>query len=198
MRFNIVLVVLIVAVGTYIARFADKTMPPAVHTEKNDVNSVTRSSSIRTVPDPVEQQLQQQSQQPNKLPEIIRLSPTSKAVVLQSDKRGQFKVEARVDGRRLEFMVDTGAAAVSLRESDAAKLNIHPAERDYTVKILTANGEGKAALAKINMIEIENIVVRDVITLVHQDKLLSSNLLGMSFLSRIRFTHDRGKLILDQ
>ena len=30
------------------------------------------------------------------------------------------------------------------------------------------------------------------------DELLSTNLLGMSFLSRVKWTHDRGRLVLEQ
>jgi len=43
-----------------------------------------------------------------------------------------------VDGRRLEFMVDTGASQVALRASAAAQLGIHPTARDYSIKINTA------------------------------------------------------------
>jgi aspartyl protease family protein len=48
------------------------------------------------------------------------------------------------------------------------------------------------------MVEIGNIVVRDVAAQVVADEALGMNLLGMSFLSRVRFTHDRGKLVLEQ
>jgi aspartyl protease family protein len=41
-------------------------------------------------------------------------------------------------------------------------------------------------------------VVRDVPALVHPDESLGVNLLGMSFLSRLRWTHERGKLVLEQ
>jgi aspartyl protease family protein len=41
-------------------------------------------------------------------------------------------------------------------------------------------------------------VVRDVQALIHADESLGVNLLGMSFLSRVRWTHERGKLILEQ
>ncbi len=34
--------------------------------------------------------------------------------------------------------------------------------------------------------------------LVHADNALSVNLLGMTFLSKVRWTHDRGKLVLEQ
>jgi hypothetical protein len=45
---------------------------------------------------------------------------------------------------------------------------------------------------------VADIVVRDVAALVQPDEALGVNLLGMSFLSRVRWTHERGKLILEQ
>jgi len=103
-----------------------------------------------------------------------------------------------VDGRRLELVVDTGASAVALRASDAARLGIHPSERDYSIKVATANGITRAALVQLRMVEVGNIVVRDVPALVHGDDALGVNLLGMTFLSKLRWTHERGKLILEQ
>ena len=47
------------------------------------------------------------------------------------------------------------------------------------------------------MVELDDIIVRDVLALVQPDESLGVNLLGMSFLSRVRWTHERGKLILD-
>jgi aspartyl protease family protein len=64
--------------------------------------------------------------------------------------------------------------------------------------IATANGMTRAALVQLGMVEIGNIVVRDVPALVHSDEALGVNLLGMSFLSRVRWTHERGKLIIEQ
>ena len=107
-------------------------------------------------------------------------------------------MEARVDGRRIQFMVDTGASQIALRESDAARLGLRPSARDYTIKIQTANGVGRAALVQLRMVEVGNIVVRDLPALVSPDDALGVNLLGMSFLSRVRWTHERGKLTLEQ
>lgn len=122
----------------------------------------------------------------------------SRTMVIRSNDRGHFEVEARVDNRRLSFMVDTGASQIVLRESEAARLAIHPLPRDYTIKTHTANGEGRAALVQLRMVEIGNIVVRDLPALVVPDQALGVNLLGMSFLSRVRWTHEKGKLILEQ
>jgi aspartyl protease family protein len=129
-------------------------------------------------------------------------SPTSvsnsRTVTLSPGNDGHFRAEARVDGRRLELVVDTGASQIALRAGDAARLGIHPAPRDYNVKVSTANGMTRAALVQLRMVEIGNIVVRDVPALIHPDEALGVNLLGMSFLSRVRWTHERGRLILEQ
>ena len=103
-----------------------------------------------------------------------------------------------MDGRRLAFMVDTGASQIALRESDAARLGFHPTPRDYSIKISTANGVGRAARVQLGMIEVGNIIVRDLPALISPDDALGVNLLGMSFLSRVRWSHERGKLIIEQ
>jgi aspartyl protease family protein len=122
----------------------------------------------------------------------------SRTVTLQSDGRGHFQVQARVDGRWIDFLVDTGASLIALRESSAAKLGVHPSARDYSVKMQTANGVGKAARIQLNSVEVNGITVRDVEAFVIPDEQLSTNLLGMSFLSRVKFSHDRGRLVLEQ
>ena len=122
----------------------------------------------------------------------------SRSMVLKANDGGHFEVDARVDGRRLAFMVDTGATVIALRESDAARLGFHPTPRDYTIKISTANGVGRAALVQLGMIEVGNIIVRDLPALISPDDALGVNLLGMSFLSRVRWSHERGKLIIEQ
>src|SRR5436190_23450719 len=58
----------------------------------------------------------------------------ARTVTLSRGNGGHFWTEARIDGRRLELVVDTGASAIALRESDAARLGIHPSMRDYNVK----------------------------------------------------------------
>ena len=120
-----------------------------------------------------------------------------RTVTLSNNGRG-FEVEARVDGRSIDFIVDTGASAIALRETSAAKLGIHPAARDYTIRTQTANGVGKAAPVTLDRVEINGIMVRDVRAIVVPDEALSTNLLGMTFLSRVKWTHDRGRLVLEQ
>ena len=131
-------------------------------------------------------------------PEAASSPGSSRSVALKRGNGGHFWTEARVDGRRLEFVVDTGATALALRESDAARLGLRPAQRDYTVKVSTANGISRAAPVLLKRVEIGDIVVRDVPALIHPDNALGVNLLGMTFLSKVRWTHERGRLVLEQ
>ena len=96
-------------------------------------------------------------------------------------------------------MVDTGASLVALRESDAAQVGIRPMPRDYTAVISTANGKVKAAPRQADRVEIGDITVYDVPALVLPDEALSQNLLGVSFLSRLRrYEYADGRLVLEQ
>ena len=126
-------------------------------------------------------------------------SSNSREVVIAPGRNGHFQVEARVDGRRLDFMVDTGASVIALTERDAAMLGIHPAAGDYVAMVRTANGTVRAAPVELNMVEIDDLVVRNVAAMVLPEGALSDNLLGLSFLSRLhRYEYADGKLVLEQ
>jgi len=131
-------------------------------------------------------------------PAPVSSSSSARNVVLTKGHNGHFQVDARVDGRRLEFLVDTGASHIALRQSEAGRLGIYPRPSDFTVRVSTANGMTKAALVELRTVEVGDILVRNVPAIVHSDEGLSVNLLGMSFLSRVRWTHERGKLVLEQ
>jgi aspartyl protease family protein len=121
------------------------------------------------------------------------------SVEVPRDDGGHFRVEGSVDGRTLNFLVDTGATVIALTADDAAQLGIHPAADDYTVIMRTANGIIRAAPTTLGMVEIGDIMVHDVSAVVMPEGALSENLLGMSFLSRLHhFDYSDGKMVLEQ
>ena len=169
MRQIVIMAGVLLVFGVLAARFIDHRAPPP-----NAANAMTATAQ----PEPT--------------------SGGARNVVLKRGNGGHFWTDARVDGRRIEFVVDTGATAIALRESDAARLGLRPSERDYSVKVGTANGMTRAAPVVLKRVEIGDIVVRDVPALIQPDKALGVNLLGMTFLSKVRWTHDRGRLVLEQ
>jgi aspartyl protease family protein len=121
------------------------------------------------------------------------------SVVVPPDAMGHFRVEGRIDGQVVQFVVDTGASVVALTADDAASLGIHPGPTDFRAIVKTANGTVHAAPVQLNMVEVGNLMVRDVTAMVLPDRALSDNLLGLSFLSRLRhFEYTDGKMILEQ
>jgi aspartyl protease family protein len=126
-------------------------------------------------------------------------APAGRTVSIDKDGRGHFQTEARVDGSYLNFMVDTGATVIALKERDANRVGIHPAPSDFNATVSTANGPAKAARARLGSIEVGGVRVRDVDALIMPDGMLAENLLGMTFLSRLkRFEYADGRLVLEQ
>jgi aspartyl protease family protein len=123
----------------------------------------------------------------------------SRSVAIARNGRGHFDIDGRVNGRRIGFVVDTGASVVALTARDAARLGIRPPPSAFTVDVKTANGVVRAAPARLDVVEIGNLQLRDVSALVVPNDALTDNLLGLSFLSRLhRFEYSDGKLVLEQ
>jgi len=115
------------------------------------------------------------------------------------DNRGHFMVEARMNGRKSKVLVDTGATYVAINESTARKLGIRLKDSDFKYKVRTANGITYAAAAMIDEIEIGRVRVRDVQASVSRDASLSTTLLGMAFLKKLKkFEISNGELLLTQ
>jgi aspartyl protease family protein len=121
-----------------------------------------------------------------------------RSITISRDRRGHFAVEARVDGRRLDFMVDTGASVIALTANDAKRLGIFPSFNDYTARVNTANGVVKAAPVTLGSVDVGGLIVRDVPALVMPENALGENLLGLAYLTRLkRFEYAGGKLMLE-
>jgi aspartyl protease family protein len=125
-------------------------------------------------------------------------TPNYRSMTIQRSDDGHFHVAVDIDGRRMDFLVDTGATSIALRESDAAWLGIHPAQRDYTARAHTANGVVRAAPVRLNRVELGSLAVHNVQAIVLPDEALGQNLLGMSFLSNVQWEYRDGRLVLEQ
>jgi aspartyl protease family protein len=133
------------------------------------------------------------------LPAEPRQPTSSRSLMVDSDRLGHFRVDARIDGQSIDFLVDTGASVIALRETDAARARIFPNASDYNVAISTANGKIKAARAMLNRVELGGITVYDVPAIVLPDEALAQSLLGMSFLSKLRrYEVANGRLVLER
>lgn len=109
---------------------------------------------------------------------------------------GGFAVRAEVNGRAHTFAFDTGASAVVLSAETAESLGLTPPATAFTVTVLTANGRALAAPVTLDSIAVGSIVERRVPALVAKPGMLSTNLLGMSFLERLSSYEVRGSRLI--
>lgn len=131
-------------------------------------------------------------------PATIASSGSGRRVTLEADPRGHFNTEAQINGKSIGVMVDTGATSVALRHEDLFKLGLRPVmPSDYTVPISTAAGTVHAARVTLGEVRIGNVRVKNVEALVLPEKMLGTNLLGMSFIRRLsKFDMSGGRLTL--
>ena len=101
-----------------------------------------------------------------------------------------------MDGRRVRFLVDTGASAVSLTLADARRLGLDPDHLAFTQEVQTANGMAHAATVELPYVAVAGARVENVKALI-LDKGLETSLLGMTYLGRLsRFEASPDSLIL--
>ncbi len=119
-------------------------------------------------------------------------------VEIESSEDGHFYLDAKIDGRAVAFMVDTGASVVVLRESDARRAGIRVARADFTTPMSTANGTSYAAPVMLRRVAVDGIELRDIRAVVVRDEQLGVNLLGATFLNALRrFGVSESKLTLE-
>jgi aspartyl protease family protein len=172
MRNIMIFAAIMIGLGTFMAQMADKMTPATA--------SATTAARMAVEPATVAQ-------------------AGLRSLSIPRDARGHFATEGKIDGQRIAFMVDTGASVIALNESSAARFGLRPSRGDYRATVTTANGTVKAAPTRLAMVDIGGLIVRDVDAMVLPDEALSENLLGLSFLSKLkRFEYANGKMVLEQ
>lgn len=120
-----------------------------------------------------------------------------KEVRIKADPSGHFRTTFKANNRKIEGMIDTGATYVVINQSTARSLGINVTPSDFIHTARTANGDTKAAFTHIKRMQVGAISISDVETFILDDKSLSSNLIGMSFMSQLSsFRFENSELIL--
>lgn len=120
------------------------------------------------------------------------------SVEVAMNGRGQFITNGMINGRVVEFLVDTGANTVSMTAQDARRLGI-----DYQVDgtrgaSATAGGIVTSWAVTLKSVQVGPIVVRNVQATVRESPDVAPILLGMTFLSRVNLTQESQRLRLSE
>lgn len=98
---------------------------------------------------------------------------------------GHFYAEVEVNGKKIEFVIDTGASEIVLTEKDAEILGYPVRDLIYSGRASTANGVVPIARITLNKITLGRFTDRNVAATVNGGE-LDTSLLGMRYLERFR------------
>jgi aspartyl protease family protein len=115
-----------------------------------------------------------------------------RAASIPMDRSGHFSADFRVNGRNLKGLIDTGATYVALNVSTARNLGLGLTGSDFKHLVNTANGKTKAAMVMLDQMIVGSITVRNVEAFVLEDQALTTTLIGMSFMSKLKSYQVKG------
>jgi aspartyl protease family protein len=117
-------------------------------------------------------------------------------IVLTAGRNGHFRTLGQINGKSVEFFVDTGASVVSLGQAEADRLGI-----DYKSgkpgMARTANGDVPIRLITLNSVRIGDVEVANVEAAVHPNS-FGIVLLGNSFLTRFQMRRENDVMRLER
>lgn len=117
-------------------------------------------------------------------------------IVLHAGSNGHFRTQGQINGRTVNFIVDTGASVVSMSVTDAEAIGLRY-QSGQTVQVSTANGVTVGWRLKLATVRLGSLDVYDVDALVTPAP-MPYILLGNSYLTRFQMTRTNDQLVLEQ
>ena len=115
-------------------------------------------------------------------------------IVLTAGSGGHFVTAGQINGKAVQFMVDTGATSIAMGALDAERAGINY-RAGQVIGISTANGNTQGYRIKLNSVRIGDVEVFDVDAVV-TPQAMPYMLLGNSFLTRFQMTRESDQMTL--
>jgi len=123
-------------------------------------------------------------------------APGGQRIVLTADGQGHFTPQGQINGRVVQFMVDTGATLVILGEAEARRINLRY-EQGQRVQVATANGQVQGYQVRLGNVRVGDVQVFDVPGIV-LPQAMPYVLLGNSFLTRFQMQRTNDQMTLER
>lgn len=120
----------------------------------------------------------------------------SHKVVLTAGSGGHFLSPGTINGRAVQFMVDTGATSVALSAADAERIGLKY-QSGQPVRMGTANGVTQGWRMKLTSVRLGDVEVFEVDAVVTQQP-MPFVLLGNSFLTRFQMKRENDQMTLER
>jgi len=123
-------------------------------------------------------------------------SSRGQRIVLAAGPGGHFVASGQINGRAVQFLVDTGATTVALSQSEATRLGL-AWQQGQRATTMTANGPVPVYQLTLSTLRIGDVEVANVAAVVVPAEMPLA-LLGNSFLSRFAMHREADLLRLDK
>jgi aspartyl protease family protein len=123
----------------------------------------------------------------------LALSRQQGEVTLLRNRAGHYTADGEINGRRVTFLLDTGATWVALPLALGRELGL---SRGAAVTLQTANGPATGYQTRLDRVRLGPLEMRDVGAVMSDGLDADTVLLGMSYLRRVEFTQREDQLIL--
>ncbi len=117
-------------------------------------------------------------------------------IVMTESGGGHFMTAGQINGRAVQFMVDTGATTIAMSTLDADRVGINY-KAGQPVRMSTANGDSAGFRVKLNSVRVGDVEVYDVDAVVTPQP-MPFMLLGNSFLTRFQMKRENNLMTLDK
>jgi aspartyl protease family protein len=124
-----------------------------------------------------------------------RAAASAREVVIPASLGGHFITSGAINGRPVQFMVDTGATLVALGQAEAERLGLDW-RNGQRVLMQTANGAAPALLLTLSAVRVGEVELANVQAVV-MPMAMPHVLLGNSFLSRLQMRRDNDVMRLE-
>ncbi|HRL98606.1 MAG TPA: retropepsin-like aspartic protease [Acidovorax sp.] len=121
---------------------------------------------------------------------------SGKRVVLMADSRGHFVNSGTINGRVMQYMVDTGASTVAIGRNDADRMGLKY-QSGQPVRMSTANGVTQGWRMKLDSVRIGDVEVFGVEAVITPQP-MPYVLLGNSFLTEFQMTRLNDQMVLEK
>jgi aspartyl protease family protein len=115
-------------------------------------------------------------------------------IVLTADTNGHFFSGGQINGKSVQFIVDTGASVVSLGAAEAERVGLNY-KGGQLVHMGTANGESVGWRVKLSSVRVGPVTLTEVDAVV-TPVAMPYVLLGNSFLTRFQMTRTNDQMVL--
>ncbi|MDE2436144.1 MAG: TIGR02281 family clan AA aspartic protease [Sphingomonadales bacterium] len=128
---------------------------------------------------------------------VGKVAVIGRETVVPLDSSGHYWIKAELEGKPVEFLVDTGATYTTLSPQTARDTGTTADPGQLPITLTAANGPITARFAKARELSFGSVTVKNLTVVIGPETGDDTNVIGMNLLSRLKsWRVDQGKLVM--